>query len=96
MVVGLAVMLAGAAVDSTGDVVGVAIWLPWRQRFPRPRAAADRLPCHLVNRGQAAMADDPAGFGPRGHRQDTRAAGIWRRPPLTEGRLNLGALPLHF
>jgi hypothetical protein len=41
------------------------------------------------------VADGPAGFGPRGHRQGTWAAGIWWRPPLTESRLNLGALPLH-
>ena len=52
------------------DVFGVAIWLPWRQRVPRPRAAADRRQCHLVERGQAAMADGPAGFGPPGHGQD--------------------------
>lgn len=77
------------------DVFGVAIWLPWRQRVPRPRAAADRRQCHLVERGQAAMADGPAGFGPPGHGQDTWAAGIWWRPPLTGSRLNLGALPLH-
>jgi hypothetical protein len=48
------------------DIVGVAIWLPCRQRVPGPRAAADRLECHLVERGQAVTADGPAGIGPRG------------------------------
>ena len=65
MAVGLAVMLAGAAVDSTGDVVGVAIWREQPQE-------------HYPVRGNSGVAAslapwDRANVG--GHTQRWREAG---------------------
>ena len=77
-----------------GDVIGVMVWLPARQRVTGPRTITDRLDRHRVQRCPPAAADGPACLSPRGKRKDTRTAGIWRRPPLTEGSLDLGALPL--
>ena len=80
---------------NAGDVIGVMAWLPGRQRFPGPRAVTGRLECHRVERGRYPVTDDAARLSPRRPGKDTRAARIWRQPPLTEGSLNLGTLPLN-
>jgi hypothetical protein len=54
-----------------GDVAGVVARLPWRQWVLGPGAVADGLVCHWVEGGLPAVADDPAGFSPGGHRQGT-------------------------
>ena len=90
----LARRLANGHYFDVRDVVGIAIWLPWRQCVPGTRTAADRLGRHLVKRGHPAVADGSAGFSPRGHSQDTRTAGVSRCPPLTKSGRNLSALPL--